>query len=461
MDISKYRTPRQVSKSDSNIRSLFLSPPNKPTTQNPDLAEDIDSVTKLDLWNYSKAHECLTRTNTARESLERKLKSEDLVEKMLQRRKFGSQPLESGPTYREKTKYYKNYEEECLNAYKEIQNKLVIKIESRDNIRKTQIDLKNELDSDQKKLKEIEKQRILSPYKLAITKNQDESPGILASLIKKRNSFIQKANETREVLIQNVEMLQIEIKNRAKDLQVVENEIDTLRKGLKLVKQDIIRYFMETLKQGNDTRGEGIYTTVKHLIGFKIDLKNENFPGVLDEASISCIQNIALKHIVLDELYEKLAQCYSNKGSISHHSLSIQDRIASLKKTIVVRKPDYSGKKKKKHGWFKEEFLNVTQETFYSGCSETIRLEERINSVKAEIQELKENEVRRLTRECLKTGKDVNGLVSLIVGSDYLVKYKVVMLKEFQNVEKVKEKTRTFSFTEYLVPRPKLNFAKK
>ena len=156
----------------------------------------------------------------------------------------------------------------------------------------------------------------------------------MASLIKKRNSFIQKANETREVLIQNVEMLQIEIKNRAKDLQVVENEIDTLRKGLKLVKQDIIRYFMETLKQGNDTRGEGIYTTVKHLIGFKIDLKNENFPGVLDEASISCIQNIALKHIVLDELYEKLAQCYSNKGSISHHSLSIQDRIASLKKTV-------------------------------------------------------------------------------------------------------------------------------
>ena len=105
--------------------------------------------------------------------------------------------------------------------------------------------------------------------------------------------------------------------------------------------------------------------------------------------------------------------------------------------------------------------MNATQETIYSGCSETIRLEERINLVKAEIKELKDNEVRRLTRECLKTGKDVNGLVSLIVGSDYLVKYKVVMLKEFQNVEKVKEKTRTFSFTEYLVPRPKLNFAKK
>jgi hypothetical protein len=382
------------------------------------------------------------------------------VAQTLHRRKLGSTSSENVLSNKEKSKYYKNYEEECLKAFNEIQNKLVVKVEARDTLRKTQIDLKNELDHDQKQLKEVEKQRILSPYKLNLPKNTEDPSNILASLIKKRNSFLQKNQETREFLIQNIEMLQIEIKNKAKDLQVVEQEIETLRRGLKLVKQDIIKHFLVILKQGTDTRGEGLFTTVKFLLGFKIDLKSENFPGVLDEISIFCIMSIAQKHILLDELYEKLAHCYSTKGSTPHHALSIQDRIASLKKTIVVRKPNYSGSKKRKLGWFKEEFLNVTQETFTSGCSETVRLEEKINSIKAEIREIKENEVRRLTRECLKTAKDVNSLVCLVVGSDNLVKYKVVMLKEVQNVEKVKEKTRTFSFTDCLVPRPKLNFSK-
>lgn len=417
-----------------------------------DSMEDIDAVKKLECWNFIKASNCLTRMNTAKESLDRKLKSEDIVEKELQKRKQGS---ENNLTDKAKSKYYKTYEEECLNSYKEIQNKLVIKIELRDNLRKTQIEQKNELDQDQLRLKEIERQRIFSIGKLGSNKTDHDQGSILIDLLKKRKSILKRNEIVRNELIQNIEMLQIEISNKAKELKTIEEEIDLLRKGLKLVKQDIIKHFVEILKQGIDTKGEGLYTTVKFLLTFNITLEFENFPVGIDTTSIKCIVELAEKQLELDKCYEKLASFYMNKGSVTHRPLSIKDRLSELKKTTKVRKPDFSVKKGRV--WYKQELLNSSIETFGTCASESTKTEERIKGLKREIQDIKDNEVKRLTRECLKNGKDVRVLAAYIVGTDNLVKYKLVMLKEFQSLEKIKEKTRTFSFTEYLVPRPKLN----
>lgn len=432
--------------------STFNTNHRKPSpSAHKDSIEEIDAVKKLECFNFTKASNCLTRMNTAKESLDRKLKSEDIVEKELQKRKQGS---ENNLTEKTKSKYYKTYEEECLNSYKEIQNKLVIKIELRDNLRKTQIDQRNELDQSQIRLKEIERQRIFSIGKLSSHKTEQEG-SILVDLLKRKKSILKRNDIMRSELIQNVEMLQIEINNKAKELKTVEEEIDFLRKGLKLVKQDIIKHFLQILKQGIDTKGEGLYTTVKFLLSFNINLEVENFPTGIDSTSIKCIIELAEKQLELDKCYEKLANCYLNKGSVTHRPLSIKDRLSELKKTTKVRKPDFSVKKGRI--WFQQEMLNSSIETFGTYASESMKTEERIKELKRDIQSLKDNEVKRLTRECLKNGKDAKVLASYIVGTDNLVKFKLVMLKEFQNLEKIKEKTRTFSFTEYLVPRPKLN----
>ena len=455
------QSSRIIHKSTQNPHVTFYSssqqmnPKKQPSSTEKESSEDIESVKKLEYWNYSKARGCLTRMNTARESLERKLKSEDIVETQLQKRKLGSNASEAMLTDKGKSKYYKSYEEECLNTYKEIQNKLLVKIERRDGLRKVQIDQKNELDTDQKKLREIEKQRLLAPLKLNISKSGSDQNLVLIEMIKRRTNLLNKNEETRNELIQNIDMLQIEIMEKSKELKVVEEEIDLLRKGQKLVKQDIISFNLKILKQGTDTKGEGLYTTVKLLLGFNIQLTPDNFPTCIDSSSIQCIIDLAQKHLELDQCYEKMAHCYLTKGNLTTRPLSIKARLADLKRTIKVRKPDFSHKKGRI--WFKQELLNSSIETLGTNVSENNKIEERIKSLRNEIQDIKDNEVKRLTRECLKSGKDAKVSTAYIVGTDNLVKYKLVILKEFQNLEKIQAKTRTFSFTDYLVPRPKLN----
>lgn len=455
------QSSRIIHKSTPNPHSTFssstqqINPIKQPSPTEKEASEDIESVKKLEYWNYNKARGCLTRMNTARESLERKLKSKDIVETELQKRKLGSNASEATLIDKGKSRYYKSYEEECLNTYHEIQNKLLIKIEKRDELRKVQIDQKNELDIHQKKLKEIERQRLLAPLKLNINKSDPDQNLVLIEMIKRRTILLNKNEELRNELIQNIEMLQIEIQNKSKELKAMEEEIDLLRKGLKLVKQDIISYNLQILKQGTDTKGEGLFTTVRLLLSFNIQVKPENFPSGIDSSSIQCIKDIAEKHLELDKCYEKMSNCYLAKGSVTQRPLSIKDRLANLKKTIKVRKPNFSNEKGRI--WFKQELLNSSIETFGTNVSENSKIEDRIKGLKIEIQEIKDSEVKRLTRECLKSGKDVKVLAAYIVGTDNLVKYKLVMLKEFQNLEKIKQKTRTFSFTEYLVPRPKLN----
>jgi hypothetical protein len=206
------------------------------------------------------------------------------------------------------------------------------------------------------------------------------------------------------------------------------------------------------LKEGDDSRGEGLCWVVKLLMRLKKKISFEMFPSCLDEKTIEVIIEIAKKSIELDDYYEKLAETRTPKSLISTEKPSIHLRLQWLKQSVRIRRPNYVMKKVQ---WAPEEALENTEHTFYahSTTQDSVKLEERIRIYHEEILNLQTSEVKRLTKTSLKTGANVRNLISLIVGGENVEKFMVVSMKKITEMKAAREATTTFSFMAKILPK--------
>lgn len=403
---------------------------------------DVEIVQGLEYWVANRNVEALRRMNTARMQLQRKLDQEDIVELAKIKRKGFDNSIKME---KEKVRYFKNFENECIEHYKDIQSKLNKTIQKRDAKRASQLNLKNEIFELQQQLEFIEKCIRISSTRALFAKMSQEN--IAVYLNKKQGSINNIKNEKTEIL-HKIEMIQIEVNKKEKILQKIEEKIYNLRKSFKIIKNDMIVNFLELLKKGVDTKGEGLYTIVKFLLGFGVDIKYDMFPDSLDEISKNCIVNLAKKYMEVDKFYENLSVYHESKHVQSTQREDIHQRLAKMTKTIKVRKPDYSEKRTK---WLGEE--KGSDDVLSNAGSESLRFEEKITKLKQEIKDMVIEEVRRLTRESLKYSKDPKKSISFVVGRDNVVKFNILILKELQNLNHIKEQTKTFNFTQNLLPK--------
>ncbi|OMJ79593.1 hypothetical protein SteCoe_20363 [Stentor coeruleus] len=447
--LKSFRTESRKSKPKSQVTFQDLSTPQHNPKKSIQLDfikntlekdPDVEIVQGLEYWVANRNIEALKRMNTARLQLQRKLDQEDIVElAKIKRKGFDS----SDKIEKEKIGYFKNFEYECIEHFKQIQSKLNKTIQKRDAKRASQLNLKNEIFELQQQLEFIEKYIRISSSKSLFIKMSQEN--IAVFLNKKQGSINNIKNEKIEIL-QKIEMIQIDVNKKEKKLKGIEEKIYNLRKTFKIIKNDMITNFLELLKKGVDTKGEGLYTIVKFLLEFGVNIKYEMFPDNLDEITMN-----SKKHMEVDMFYEDLSIYHDSKHTQSTEREDIHQRLAKLTKTIKIRKPDYSKKYTK---WLGEEKI---LDDVVSNCSESIKLEEKITRLKQEIKNILIEEVRRLTRDCLKTNKDPKKLISFVVGRDNVVKFNILILKELQNLKQIKEQTKTFSFTQNLLP--KKNFS--
>ena len=89
----------------------------------------------------------------------------------------------------------------------------------------------------------------------------------------------------------------------------------------------------------------------------------------------------------------------------------------------------------------------------YRIVSDTLKLEEHITLLKNQISHLQYEEIKRITRECLKHGNNVKPIIGYLTGVENIEKFLVVTKKEIKAIEEKKESITTFTFTSKLIPK--------
>ncbi|OMJ76177.1 hypothetical protein SteCoe_24512 [Stentor coeruleus] len=412
---------------------------------------DASAVEALEFWNYKYDSDVQRQLTEAKTELKFKLENQGIVEENLNKRKKNIKNNAEVNQTKGISRCYKNYEDTLMNTFNDLEYKFQESIKNREALRKKISEINDEI---QGQILLIE--RYENDYANALKRSN--STGRLSKRGKDASYFSSKQIYKENMMKQkmqtqkNIEMLHNEIISISKSI----NEYDTIssnyRNELKVVKKELIDHYSDMLKQGYDSRSEGLSWIVKLFLKLKQKVRKDMFPTCLDDKSIEVIVEIAKKSIELDENYGKLAQTKNPRFMMFVGRPDIQTRIGWMKQSVRIRRPNYVMKKVK---WAAEEALESIDEVAFTHTQihDSMKLENKIKSSNEEILNLQTNEVRRLTKKCLKTGANIKTLISYIVGSENVDKFMVVSMKKIKEINQVREFTSTFSFMSKHLPK--------
>jgi hypothetical protein len=408
---------------------------------------EIESVAKLEFWYSKKDSETLRKINSARSELLKKVNKEDIVElTKIKRKGIEIKDFHS----KEISKYFQNYEEECMNLYRNTQDTILENTEKRDGLRTTIIEIKNEINQYTQKLTFIKNSQTAT-QKIFLRTGMKQ--GNLALYLSTLETARKNLESEKIEVIQNIEMLEIELKSKNKEIKDIENTLEDLRKNFRAIKNCLVEYYSQNLREGNDPKGNGLHSIVKNLLDFGVEVKPAMFPAILDQESIDCILKITEKIVKIHELSENLTLSRSGKSFSNAPKQDIHNRLADLSKTIRFKHPNNFHKSIKtlKSSLELESFDNYVQ-------LDCIRNAEIIKNIKAEIFEMQVCEIKRITKDFTKTGCDIKTICSHIVGKDMLDKFMIIIRREIQNIQHIKDQLKTFNFSSKSLNRSKKSF---
>ncbi|OMJ94465.1 hypothetical protein SteCoe_2369 [Stentor coeruleus] len=418
----------------------------------PDENPEATAVEALEFWDYKYDSEIQKQLIQAKDELTRKLNHQDIVEENLNKRKAHSKSTSSLDQTKEVSRFYKAYEDTLMNTYQDLECKFHETIKNRENLRKKTCEIKEEI-----KNFSLSMEKLDNAYGSALQKYQnfghisksqkDIAQYLNAKQQHKENLFKQKIEAQ-----QHIEMLQIDISHLSRELTELDANTSKMRNELKVVRKELIGHYSSLLKKGDDSRNQGLSWIVKLFLKLKHEVRKEMFPACLDDKSIDVIMKIARKSLELDEFYDKLAETKAPKMMKYMEKPSIKMRLHKLKQNVRIRKPTYF---KKKLSWAPSELLGNGDEAVwnYNRIQDTMRLEENIKTTHQEMIDLQTAEVKRMTKESLRTGYNIRNMIGYIVGVENVDKFMIISMKEIKEIQAVRESTSTFTFMAKFLPK--------
>ena len=406
-------------------------------------------VKNLEFWEDKSSTKIREKIKLAKEELQRKLNNEDIVENNIKSRRSITKSTGTLDTLKEKSRFCKAYEEELVQTCKALEDQIHESLSERETLRIQSCELNTESQDHYKMLEQCNGLLESAVHELKSSTSRRRSQ--LALYLSTKQSYKESINKRKIELQQHIEMIHIETRKISRKLEESESKSSYLRKELRLVKQELVQHYLNLLKEGTDTRSAGLSWIVANLLGLHTEPTKEMLPTCVDERSFECILEIARKSLSLDVYYDKLAMSKAHSGLQFRPRADLKSRMQELKNNIRIRRPDFSTKRL---SWNPPEMLVKQRESgFQDGIGEALKSEEQIRRIKGEILELKEEEVKRIARECLRSGGNVRTMIGYIVGIESIEKFMVLTMKELKEIETRKESTSTFSFTSRLIPK--------
>lgn len=158
--------------------------------------------------------------------------------------------------FKERCRYYRSYEEDLVVAYEKIEDELKVCNQTKESYRRDCSEMREEMTNVLKELENWKKETADTEKKekLKLRRRQVE----MASFLSKKQSLREDLNRRDAETALIVESITNEINKRHNHLKVLDEESANLRKKLTQIKNAQIKHYLDLLKEGKDTRSEGL-----------------------------------------------------------------------------------------------------------------------------------------------------------------------------------------------------------
>ena len=110
---------------------------------------------------------------------------------------------------------------------------------------------------------------------------------------KKNEELIEKIKESKKDYIKNMKTIDSERENCIKDMKRIENEMSYYKQINNELIKEHRQYYMEILRNGYDSRNEGMIWVVRNLLELNTNLEYHHFPKFLTHEQIDYLIKIS------------------------------------------------------------------------------------------------------------------------------------------------------------------------
>ena len=408
-----------------------------------------DEVERLDLWSRSGANRVNHRPmpgpalyrgrfgDLDRILTQRKTKS--LLPPLLrQSQGLRGAKLQTETIQREQSKYAKIYEDEVQTKLKEIETRLNSLQMERDSVRETNSSLKASLEPVIVREKEKDKREEVAKKRRGSTLNSLAK----ADHIEKTITRVEEKSEAEKAEIRK------RIEGNMGKIAELGQALKAAKRLLKAVREEQVQHYYNLLKEGTDTRSEGLSWIVQALWHLGKSTHSDTFPSYLEAETITVILTIAEKYQLINDLTEESEQqeMKQRRASVTARSHpdrwnQVQDRLRSLGHNIVVSEPS---------GRAPASLCPSPHPTLISKPSQQIN--SQIESIRSEIAAMQTSEVRRLMHEsCFhrleqRLGVSIWQLLGAVMGAEVVSRQMSWITKEQSRLLQEQTRTKTYWF---------------
>eukprot|EP00359_Climacostomum_virens_P000553 CAMPEP_0204900110 /NCGR_PEP_ID=MMETSP1397-20131031/2266_1 /ASSEMBLY_ACC=CAM_ASM_000891 /TAXON_ID=49980 /ORGANISM="Climacostomum Climacostomum virens, Strain Stock W-24" /LENGTH=459 /DNA_ID=CAMNT_0052068187 /DNA_START=2414 /DNA_END=3793 /DNA_ORIENTATION=- len=455
------------------MKSQRYSDPDKKTNE---------EVQHLDLWQTGEDYECRQKLNEIERGYRLKLGQQDEVEQelLLRRNKHKLPSVSVKPSnemqelitekrigvrkhaasFKEKSRFAKVYEEELEETKNKYEAELEDLIFNRERLRKDISDTRHHLIE---LALDLEAQKVHAVnQEVAEKKLKDARELSLNEYFFRRNTIQQNLERKFKEYDEYKVTLNTQLANSSKDLEVFDERVHQIKENLKLVRRTQIEHYLHLLKDGLDSRNEGLEWIVKALWKLDFKLKRKYFPTFLDEEADDCIMEFAKLSCEYDRLHVELEK----EVARSKQSGRVPDRWNGVKKRLKRIQSNIKTQRRKVNVNFKTKEVDVIWEDEQESVERialspsrelmfdtSASIEKQMIYLRRRINEMKDKEIERLTHACFmnnyekKFGIEMKSLLSCVVGIDSIDRYLASINREQKTLSSQLQQSKTFKFS--------------
>lgn len=356
---------------------------------------------------------------------------------------------------REKSQLAKRYEEEMEKTAKELEMRLKEE-------RKKAMELREEASKQRNIILQCKDSLKATKRALILTDSQ-EKPKNRSFRAEDVSKLIYKKSQQQAILFSKEEECrsQVELSKQAivqlrDTAQLLDTQVSLLEKELETVRKTQFEHLTSMLKEGTDTRAQGLPWIIRRLWKAGQTVSADMFPAFLDDEAVHCVLFLAQKSLEAEEL---TAYLQVNKPSVSpdpphfrDHWNNIHSRLKESVRVLKVQQPQIDPIRMSRSQTSPTLQPNQYQITGKNTDSDLVMIETRLGELKELIQKVQEGEIRRLTSECFLNNYEkrykvnMKTVLSAIVGVDVIDRYLASVNKEQKTLAEQMAKTKTFYF---------------
>ena len=218
---------------------------------------------------------------------------------------------------------------------------------------------------------------------------------------KKNEELIEKIKESKKDYIKNMKTIDSERENCIKDMKRIENEMSYYKQINNELIKEHRQYYMEILRNGYDSRNEGMIWVVRNLLELNTNLEYHHFPKFLTHEQIDYL--IKISSISLDEIQLKIILKVLKQ---KQNELKIKE---NLKRMSIVDNLYIENKRENRKNK-NNDILNINKKTHRRILTEyekrKIRIKNEINKKFIKIYYKNEETMRMFADKNIEENKD-------------------------------------------------------